>query len=136
MIRRPPRSTLDRSSAASDVYKRQIVAHPGRDEGNGILTAELLDQLRQEAPVDGVEAHYRSYKDADVQRYRDWADERRLLVSTGSDSHRPAFPVDPIAFEARWSAALLERLGIEVEPWDGPAWEPATSPEPVAATAG
>src|SRR5678815_5532813 len=27
MIRRPPRSTLDRSSAASDVYKRQV--HPG-----------------------------------------------------------------------------------------------------------
>ena len=26
MIRRPPRSTLDRSSAASDVYKRQHVA--------------------------------------------------------------------------------------------------------------
>src|SRR5678815_1392107 len=25
MIRRPPRSTLDRSSAASDVYKRQMV---------------------------------------------------------------------------------------------------------------
>ena len=25
MIRRPPRSTLDRSSAASDVYKRQDV---------------------------------------------------------------------------------------------------------------
>ena len=27
MIRRPPRSTLDRSSAASDVYKRQVVAN-------------------------------------------------------------------------------------------------------------
>ena len=27
MIRRPPRSTLDRSSAASDVYKRQIVVY-------------------------------------------------------------------------------------------------------------
>src|SRR5678815_4735906 len=26
MIRRPPRSTLDRSSAASDVYKRQVLA--------------------------------------------------------------------------------------------------------------
>ena len=25
MIRRPPRSTLDRSSAASDVYKRQVI---------------------------------------------------------------------------------------------------------------
>ena len=30
MIRRPPRSTLDRSSAASDVYKRQV--HPRPDE--------------------------------------------------------------------------------------------------------
>src|SRR5678810_1171699 len=28
MIRRPPRSTLDRSSAASDVYKRQEVYTP------------------------------------------------------------------------------------------------------------
>src|SRR5678815_2173735 len=27
MIRRPPRSTLDRSSAASDVYKRQLYYH-------------------------------------------------------------------------------------------------------------
>src|SRR5678816_4340206 len=27
MIRRPPRSTLDRSSAASDVYKRQVLFH-------------------------------------------------------------------------------------------------------------
>ena len=29
MIRRPPRSTLDRSSAASDVYKRQRKARMG-----------------------------------------------------------------------------------------------------------
>ena len=27
MIRRPPRSTLDRSSAASDVYKRQDIGY-------------------------------------------------------------------------------------------------------------
>src|SRR5678815_1814862 len=31
MIRRPPRSTLDRSSAASDVYKRQILSWRLRD---------------------------------------------------------------------------------------------------------
>src|SRR5678815_3952662 len=30
MIRRPPRSTLDRSSAASDVYKRQLMMIPLR----------------------------------------------------------------------------------------------------------
>ena len=35
MIRRPPRSTLDRSSAASDVYKRQ--GHEIR-----IMTAEVV----------------------------------------------------------------------------------------------
>ena len=34
MIRRPPRSTLDRSSAASDVYKRQhVVDGSGREFG-------------------------------------------------------------------------------------------------------
>ena len=32
MIRRPPRSTLDRSSAASDVYKRQVL---GRENAKG-----------------------------------------------------------------------------------------------------
>ena len=32
IIRRPPRSTLDRSSAASDVYKRQLVI-PRMDAG-------------------------------------------------------------------------------------------------------
>ena len=40
MIRRPPRSTLDRSSAASDVYKRQ------EDEvARGDLVAEALAGL-------------------------------------------------------------------------------------------
>ena len=33
MIRRPPRSTLDRSSAASDVYKRQVPLVHFIDEG-------------------------------------------------------------------------------------------------------
>src|SRR5450756_487963 len=38
MIRRPPRSTQSRSSAASDVYKRQIMAKLSIDE--------LLDQFK------------------------------------------------------------------------------------------
>ena len=33
MIRRPPRSTLDRSSAASDVYKRQVPNTAPEPEG-------------------------------------------------------------------------------------------------------
>ena len=44
MIRRPPRSTLDRSSAASDVYKRQL-QHLGvgvGDLGADVRVEELL----------------------------------------------------------------------------------------------
>ena len=43
MIRRPPRSTLDRSSAASDVYKRQVVERP---LGDALLLDELPDRLQ------------------------------------------------------------------------------------------
>ena len=41
MIRRPPRSTLDRSSAASDVYKRQLPNDGSR------LSRENLAWLRE-----------------------------------------------------------------------------------------
>src|SRR5678815_131821 len=43
MVRRPPRSTLDRSSAASDVYKRQA---PGR-------VAQLVEQGIENPRVGG-----------------------------------------------------------------------------------
>src|SRR5678815_2865045 len=74
MIRRPPRSTLDRSSAASDVYKRQtwkcaVVNIPFGGAKGGVIcdphklskteleritrryTAELLDYLGPERDV-------------------------------------------------------------------------------------
>src|SRR5678809_1155487 len=41
MIRRPPRSTLDRSSAASDVYKRQVV-HPRFDLANDLARIAFI----------------------------------------------------------------------------------------------
>src|SRR5678809_511644 len=46
MIRRPPRSTLDRSSAASDVYKRQV---------DRVLA--LVDRSRREGAVVTTEAY-------------------------------------------------------------------------------
>ena len=48
MIRRPPRSTLDRSSAASDVYKRQVqgtndrLVHPVDDDRRRVVKVEHL----------------------------------------------------------------------------------------------
>ena len=47
MIRRPPRSTLDRSSAASDVYKRQLNQLSPK-EVEAILTHELAHIVRRD----------------------------------------------------------------------------------------
>ena len=47
MIRRPPRSTLDRSSAASDVYKRQT-----HDGVGTVVTRESLENIREAKPDD------------------------------------------------------------------------------------
>ena len=45
MIRRPPRSTLDRSSAASDVYKRQTLSFD-HDIVDGAPAARFVERLR------------------------------------------------------------------------------------------
>ena len=50
MIRRPPRSTLDRSSAASDVYKRQqkgrivVVVDPQPEPGAQVLDLGAVEK--------------------------------------------------------------------------------------------
>ena len=41
MIRRPPRSTLDRSSAASDVYKRQAMVFPAQALNRSTIAAAM-----------------------------------------------------------------------------------------------
>ena len=52
MIRRPPRSTLDRSSAASDVYKRQPEISGVRIGKHITLHVEAADKKAAEAKVD------------------------------------------------------------------------------------
>ena len=42
MMRRPPRSTLDRSSAASDVYKRQYNPPPAASPNNPIFVGDAV----------------------------------------------------------------------------------------------
>ena len=51
MIRRPPRSTLSSSSAASDVYKRQAPTVPGLGEING--SCRLLQRETGDSSVIG-----------------------------------------------------------------------------------
>ena len=51
MIRRPPRSTLDRSSAASDVYKRQVDHVAFRDR---LKESEAAGRLHVHAGLDAA----------------------------------------------------------------------------------
>lgn len=100
-----------------------ILAHPGRDDGEGILDAKRLDKMLAEIPIDGLEGHYRSYKDDDTEKYRNMALSRGLLVSCGSDSHAPKHPVNPRPYHAGWVVPFLDRLGIEVEDFNGVSWQ-------------
>eukprot|EP00658_Telonema_sp_P-2_P063300 TRINITY_DN52032_c0_g1_i1.p2 TRINITY_DN52032_c0_g1~~TRINITY_DN52032_c0_g1_i1.p2 ORF type:complete len:114 (-),score=9.36 TRINITY_DN52032_c0_g1_i1:140-481(-) len=56
MIRRPPRSTLSSSSAASDVYKRQLHVFVEGNHDNALLPLRRVDQtvLQRCVPPDSL----------------------------------------------------------------------------------
>ena len=63
MIRRPPRSTLDRSSAASDVYKRQVHKYelPQSSSSNDTLNLLLQEKLNQISQLNLYEKELEDY---------------------------------------------------------------------------
>ena len=69
MIRRPPRSTLDRSSAASDVYKRQ-----------GVVQVDVDRERAEEEPREAADG------ELDEERQRV---EHRLSLIHISEPTRP-----------------------------------------------
>ena len=109
-----------------------VMAHPGRSDSVGIMTEADLDAMLIEFPLDGLEAHYRSYTDAQTALYREMAQKRGLLISCGSDSHALGKPVDPRPWQAAWCRDLLGRLGVTVDPSDGPDWWPGADRGAVA----
>lgn len=108
-----------------------VIAHPGRADLGPAMDEETLDRMLADAPVDGIECHYRTYTDNDTAFYRGLAAARGLLIGTGSDSHGPGIPVDPRPFRAAWAADLLAKFGIEVTEPYGPVWEPGMDPNAV-----
>lgn len=90
-----------------------LIAHPGRTDGFVTYDVQLLDQVRQEAPIDGLELYYPKHTPAQTAMYQEYAQRHHLLTSSGSDSHGPDKP--PIKYRTELSRALLERLGIQIK---------------------
>jgi hypothetical protein len=90
-----------------------LIAHPGHADGFVRYDAPLLDQLRQEVPIDGLEVYQPKHTPEQTAMYLAYAQQHGLLVSSGSDSHRPEKP--PIKYPAELSRSLLERVGIQIK---------------------
>lgn len=99
-------------TAAHESNAVVLLAHPGRGGEFMLFDGSLLDELRAEIPIDGLEAHYPRHSDEQVAAFVAYADEHELLVSAGSDSHAPASP--PIKYRAALCRRLLVRLGVQV----------------------
>ncbi len=89
-----------------------LLAHPGREDGFITYNVDLLDKLRQEAPIDGLEVYYPAHTPEQTTMFLEYAQQHDLLISSGSDSHSLEKP--PIKYPARLSRALLERVGIQI----------------------
>jgi len=90
-----------------------LVAHPGREDGFITYDVDLLNKLRKEAQIDGLEVHYPAHTPKQTTMFLEYAQQHDLLISSGSDSHSLDKP--PIKYPAELSQALLERVGIQIE---------------------
>lgn len=90
-----------------------LLAHPGHEDGFVTYDTRLLDEFRQLAPIDGLEVYHPLHTPAQTEMYREYAQRHHLLVSAGSDSHKPEKP--PVKYRAELCRELLERVGIQIK---------------------
>ena len=90
-----------------------LIAHPGHKDGFVTYDVQMLDKLRQDIPIDGLEVYHPKHTPEQTAMYLEYAQQHHLLISAGSDSHRPEKP--PIKYPAELSRTLLERVGIQVK---------------------
>jgi predicted metal-dependent phosphoesterase TrpH len=90
-----------------------LIAHPGYKDGFVTYDARMLDKLRRDIPIDGLEVYQPKHSPEQTAMYLEYARQHGLLISSGSDSHKPEKP--PIKYPAELSRALLERVGIQIK---------------------
>lgn len=91
-----------------------LIAHPGRRErGFTYYDTTMLDELRTEVPIDGIEIYHPYHDKETIAAYLAYIEKHNLLYSTGSDSHSTSSRM-PTKHRAEISRKLLERMGISV----------------------
>jgi len=91
-----------------------LIAHPGRREsGFTFYAPDLLDQVRVDVPIDGIEVYHPSHSPEITETYLAYTRKHNLLLSAGSDSHSHPGRM-PGKHRAETCRALLERLGIQI----------------------
>jgi hypothetical protein len=90
-----------------------LLAHPGHKDGFVTYDVQMLDKLRQEIPIDGLEVYHPKHTPGQTEMYREYTQRHQLLIGAGSDSHHPDKP--PIKYQAELCRNLLERVGIQIE---------------------
>ena len=92
-----------------------LIAHPGRREQSfTFYDTALLDELRAEIPIDGIEVYHPYHSPDIVKAYLEYVHKHHLLLSTGSDSHSIPGRM-PVKHRVEISRELLERVGIYVK---------------------
>lgn len=92
-----------------------LIAHPGRREPHfTFYSPDLLDQVRAELPLDGIEVYHPTHSPESTEIYQAYVRQHKLLQSAGSDSHSIPSRM-PIKYRADLSRDLLERVGITVK---------------------
>jgi len=92
-----------------------LIAHPGRREsGFTFYDPSLLDQLRSEIPIDGIEIYHPYHNKEIIATYLEYVEKYNLLYSTGSDSHSIPGRM-PTKHRAEVSRKLLECLGVVID---------------------
>lgn len=90
-----------------------LIAHPGSKDGFVTYEVQMLDKLRQEIPIDGLEVYHPKHTPEQTAMYLEYAQQHHLLISAGSDSHKPEKP--PIKYRAELCHELLEKLGFSFD---------------------
>ena len=95
MIRRPPRSTQSRSSAASDVYKRQVehvFVHESGDQEIHCTNLELPKDFEKPSAVVEVKGSFEGldYSILSYKSVRSLAMDPLMLIQTDKGDYRPS----------------------------------------------